>query len=653
MKKILILGAGNAQIDLIERCKEMGYETHGLSYTNTDAGIPLLDVFRQINIVDKEAVAHYMTEKDIDYIYSVGSDIAVPTFAAVAEQKKKRCFVKPKTAQTCCNKHLLRSLCDGEIYNLPYICCENVEQARMVDFFPAYIKPVDSQGQRGVFRVSSYQEILECFGISKSYSKLGKVIIEKEVDGSEVSVNAYVENGKVIFKIISDRISYDEFPGGIIKAHKLPSKYAGTDIEDKIASVADSIIEKVGIKDGPVYFQMKIAKDETPYLIEVSPRLDGCHLWQLIKEYCGVDLLEVTVKHLVEGKVSIQPETNCSLPVYLEFFCQPTGTNFRSEDFSALPSVYSKMYYKDGDVVKKLNGYMEKCGYRIFRSPYKIGVIGGSGLIGSAFIQQYGQLTELENISRKSNVIADYSVESLEHALKGCDSAVILAAKKVEKDEQQSLQLYLDNITVTENALIACKRLGIKNIVYTSSRCVYASDNAIPFTETDRIEPINYYGISKYAGELLCRHYAKKDNSNIKILRLSQVIARDSSGYMLNTFLDNAAANQPLYVYGKGIGRRDYVYVKDVVRAIWVALTNYFDSGVYNIGSGVATSAGELAQAVIKACNANSEVIMLTDKQEDCSVIKLDTTKAKQDWNFECRYSLNDAIRDLVSFSAG
>ena len=50
MKKVLILGAGNAQIDAIEYCHEHGIFVAGCSYTTTDAGIPLLDAFEQVDI---------------------------------------------------------------------------------------------------------------------------------------------------------------------------------------------------------------------------------------------------------------------------------------------------------------------------------------------------------------------------------------------------------------------------------------------------------------------------------------------------------------------------------------------------------------------------------------------------------------------------
>ena len=61
-KKLLILGAGNAQIDLIEYAKEAGFEIYGCSYTNTDNGIPLLDHFAMIDITDAEKIEKYVME---------------------------------------------------------------------------------------------------------------------------------------------------------------------------------------------------------------------------------------------------------------------------------------------------------------------------------------------------------------------------------------------------------------------------------------------------------------------------------------------------------------------------------------------------------------------------------------------------------------
>ena len=115
----------------------MGFETYGCSYTDTDKGISLLDHFAQINIIDFEKVKEYFIENQIDYIYSVGSDIAVPTVSKVAEETGNYSFVSLKTAEVCCNKHLMRDAMGNSRFNLPYIVCSSYQE---IDF-ARYGKP--------------------------------------------------------------------------------------------------------------------------------------------------------------------------------------------------------------------------------------------------------------------------------------------------------------------------------------------------------------------------------------------------------------------------------------------------------------------------------------------------------------------------------
>ena len=73
-KKLLVLGAGNAQIDLIEYAKNIGLEVYVCSYSNNDKGIGKADVFAQINIVDSEKIESYVKEnaKDSEALNTLG-----------------------------------------------------------------------------------------------------------------------------------------------------------------------------------------------------------------------------------------------------------------------------------------------------------------------------------------------------------------------------------------------------------------------------------------------------------------------------------------------------------------------------------------------------------------------------------------------------
>ncbi len=362
MKKILILGAGNAQIDAIEYCKAQGHKVYGCSYTNTDKGIPYLDEFKQVNIIDVDAVAAYAKENEIDLIYSVGSDLAMPTVSKTSEILNLPHFVSSETALTCNMKNKMRvSLGENFKGNVPFKVIDNVKDAEDFQFYPAMMKPVDSQGQRGVHRVESFKEIEENFEKSISYSKSGKVILESYLEGQEISVNAYVKNKELIFALVSDRISFTEFPGGIIKKHLLPTRFS-QEVIDKIKDLVKRVLDKLEIYNGPAYFQIKVVDDE-PYIIEVTPRLDGCHMWRLIKTYCNVDLLDMSFKHLLGQEVICNPEVKPG-NYTLEFMCQPPRTKVLEHNVKE--GIYTRWYYDIGDEVRELNGYMEKCGYNIY-----------------------------------------------------------------------------------------------------------------------------------------------------------------------------------------------------------------------------------------------------------------------------------------------
>ena len=111
--------------------------------------------------------------------------------------------------------------------------------------------------------------------------------------------------------------------------------------------------------------------------------------------------------------------------------------------------------------------------------------------------------------------------------------------------------------------------------------------------------------------------------------------------------MENAADGKPLLIYGNSIGRRDYIYVKDACRAIWLSLQKYALCCVFNIGSGTGTTNLELAKAVIDGFNSSSEVETQRDKKEDTSVCYLDTQKAKNELGFVCQYSLSEAFKEL------
>lgn len=366
-KKVLILGAGNAQIDAIEYCKAKGYEVCGCSYTTDDKGIPMLDYFEQVDIKDVDGVVALARKCNADVIYSVGSDLAVPTVMKASEILGLPHFISSETAQTCHAKHLMRAALGKDfVGNAAFVVCTSLEEALSFQDFPAMMKPVDSQGQRGCFRVDSKEDIEAGFETSLSYSVEGKVIIETFIDGPELSINAYMQDGELRLAVVSDRIVFDEYPGGIIKEHIIPSSFADETVKAEMVDLARRVAEKLNINNGPCYYQVKLNPENHPVLLEVTPRLDGCHMWNLIKHYCGVDFLDASFTHLLENKpVLTEPVSFPKTEYKLAFTSKETGAAFDRSEYDCSGAEYVFWYYETGDTVRKLNGFMEKGGYQI------------------------------------------------------------------------------------------------------------------------------------------------------------------------------------------------------------------------------------------------------------------------------------------------
>ncbi|MED5607344.1 ATP-grasp domain-containing protein [Pseudomonas sp. JH-2] len=358
-KRFLVLGIGAAQADLLARLTSE-FETHALSNTTAGPGRAHARHFAQVDITDRDSVLRYARDHAVDQIYSVGSDVAMPTVGYVAEQLHLPRLVSEEVAVTCNNKGLLRHHLQGLPGSLEFEVLEHANQVTSVPL-PAMLKPVDSQGQRGVCSVSAYAQIPAAFAAAVGFSRSGRVIVEQKIEGREISVNAFFAEGEMVFFLPSERESWAQFDGGIIRRHILPASFSDR-AEEAVRELVLRTAAQLGIQEGPLYFQIKMNGD-LPYLIEVAPRLDGCHLWRLILASTGVDLLDGCIKRL-QGRTVTMPAALNVRPAYLEFFCQPPGESFSLVD--AHPdAVHVEFYYAPGEYVRSTNGVMEKCGYQI------------------------------------------------------------------------------------------------------------------------------------------------------------------------------------------------------------------------------------------------------------------------------------------------
>lgn len=364
MKKVLILGVSSVQMDAILQLKKMGCETYACAMAKDGPGADAADHFDMINILDEPALAEHIRKNNIDVVYSTGSDLAMPVACRLSEKLGLPHFVSSDAAYICNHKNAMRNTLTSECKgNIPYQVMSEIETITVP--FPAILKPSDAQGQRGIFLINSQKEFEEHFEEAKKISREKKVIVEKYIDGPELSVNGYMVGGQLKYLVASDRDTWPEYTG-LIHKHIVPAKTLLPGTEDRIRSIVEDVCRRVDISNGPVYFQMKL-DGQTPYIIEMTPRLDGCHMWNILTRATGVNLMKLTFEHLLYGDISELKNLKSDIkPMELVFFCQNPNTTMDRRAFE-IPqdAVDSYWYYETGDFVRPVNGRFDKVGYYI------------------------------------------------------------------------------------------------------------------------------------------------------------------------------------------------------------------------------------------------------------------------------------------------
>jgi phosphoribosylamine-glycine ligase len=365
--RILILGIGSPQADAINYCQSRNYQVFACADSEHGLQMVKVDGFCKIDIKDSENVYRYALDNKVTLIFSVGSEVALPTIASVSKKLGLPYFADLPLINLCHHKDQLRSFLGSDFDgNVTFLATNNPADLNCWDIFPCVIKPVDSQGQRGFNVAHNRRELAECFERSLSHSAAGKVIIEEYIEGPELSVNLYLVEGRIAFSQITDRIVFDQYPG-IVKAHRIPSRVIDRETGARINQLCEELVDKIALKNGPLYIQIKL-KDRLPKLIEATPRLDGCHLWQLIEAFCGVNLLEAAFQHLLGHEVQLKPRAS-SKYFTLTFVTEKPGVRVKKAKYlDVIKNQGVQWYYDEEELVKPVNGCRERIAHFIHQS---------------------------------------------------------------------------------------------------------------------------------------------------------------------------------------------------------------------------------------------------------------------------------------------
>jgi nucleoside-diphosphate-sugar epimerase len=194
----------------------------------------------------------------------------------------------------------------------------------------------------------------------------------------------------------------------------------------------------------------------------------------------------------------------------------------------------------------------------------------------------------------------DLASADLAPLVDGVDAVLHLAAQAgVRASWGKDFRIYVDaNIHATQRLLEACSARKLR-VVYSSSSSIYGDAPDFPTVESTLPRPISPYGVSKLAGEHLCRLYTQSFGLPTISLRYFTVYGpRQRPDMAFHRWLRAQLAGEELLVFDDGTQTRDFTFVGDAVRANLLALEKGTPGAAYNIGGGSRVSVNQVLELI-------------------------------------------------------
>lgn len=326
MKKIMVLAGGNDQCALIEELRRYfkgDVEVVLADMSDKVKAIAYADKFIQVSTMDRPAVLKAAKEESIDYILTACGDQPLSTMAYISEQMGIPTYLTEKEVRDLTNKRFMKDkMVENGIPTAKHIYIDKKWNGEMPDFeYPLVVKPVDSNGSKGVKKVFTPNELESSLHEAFSYSISGDVIIEEFKEGEELSCDFYVEDGiaKTLSITASKKIKENEKSFTILQSYyPAPVTYK----EDRVQEIAQKIANAWGLKDTPLLVQMIVDGDEYNVL-EFSARMGGGSKYHLIQVLSGVDIMKVYVEMVMGDKPHVNPVKQWNNAIMSYVYCKP------------------------------------------------------------------------------------------------------------------------------------------------------------------------------------------------------------------------------------------------------------------------------------------------------------------------------------------
>jgi len=301
-------------------------------------------------------------------------------------------------------------------------------------------------------------------------------------------------------------------------------------------------------------------------------------------------------------------------------------------------------------------------------------ITGGAGFIGSHIADKMlaekfhvrvydnlstGNMSNLlhikDDIEFIENDIRNY--DPLKQSMLGCDIVFHEAAEvSVPRTIKNPIETTMINDIGTLNVFEAARYSNVQRVVFASSCAVYGDSPELPKTEQMLPQPKSPYAAQKIMGEYYAQLYNNLYDLETMCLRYFNVFGPrqdPSSPYsgVISIFLTKVLEKQPPVIYGDGNQSRDFIYVKDIVKANFLAATQSGIRGkVFNIGTGQVLTINELWHRICHHAAVDIQASYGPARSGDIVASAGNIQQAREQLEFSPEFSFDQGLADTLAW---
>lgn len=249
-------------------------------------------------------------------------------------------------------------------------------------------------------------------------------------------------------------------------------------------------------------------------------------------------------------------------------------------------------------------------------------------LNGLEVLIHHALLSDIEDVN---NIIQTYHIDVVVHLV-----STLIPGSTYEDYKEEYKNIIFPSIELME----LCAQKGVRFVYFSSGGTVYGNRNdVLPFTETDEMNPISYYGWSKQMMENSIQFMHRTVGLDYLVLRPSNPYGHgqnlNGKQGLVAVAMGKLLRNEEIEVWGDGSAVRDYIYVDDLANIVVKLIDENVHNTTLNIGSGRGYSVNDVLAFLKIVSGKELKIVYKNPRPVDVSSMVLDTTRLKNVISYE------------------